>query len=943
MGVVTSVMLVLIALAMLPPLYALRALGDAVAKRAAPPVDATGRSRAPLAIAADAMGRMRRDYFAVLPLTGSAEQRARQWIEAAGAAPRLDGAPPSLRLVEIRRSPSGQHVRLQQTWDGIPMWGAEAVASFDLQGRPLVLASDLAPPPAAVAAASAVIPDAYACDRALAAAGIRGATLAPPHAALYWRRFDAAWVLCHRVACPAAEPAGDWEVWLDAHDGRVLDVVDRTVWEHAVRRTSAGTGRARIFDPDPSLATGDAALSDHNNADTAVPDAAYVDVTLLDLAPPVRGQYRLVGPWVSIEDWEAPAIAPESSATGDFSATRAANGFEAAMVYYHVDAMQRWYQTLGFADANHRPQVADPHGVYGLDNSKFVPSLHKIAYGDGGVDDAEDAEVIVHEYGHATQFDIVPTWGTGGHAAAMGEGFGDYLAHSYAWSRRPGRVRDWNGIFQWDGHNEFWPGRRAVDPTLHYPEDAAAAPHLAGTLWCSALVEALYALGDRAVMDRLVLDHHYALTGNATMEDAANAILAADVALYHAAHVAVLVEVFARWGLVDAAHWQAIVLEPVPVDVSAGREGPPFLTARVVSTLGLRDRLRVVAHVRALGGAWLDVPLAPLGAGRFGANLPNIGGTATVFEYTFEAQDEAGNVTCAPAAGRDAPWRAERGIYADRCEVDSGWQAGVPGDDALTGRWARGVPIGTAAQPGSDHTSNGRECFVTGNGVPGAPASDSDVDGGATTLVSPLYDVRGASQAVVSYWRWYSNDTGVLPPDDAWHVDVSNDGGTTWTPAEDRRSSDANWRRVEIDVGAVLGPPQLVRLRFVAGDRGTGSIVEAAVDDILVQAQFPSDAAEPAAAAGHGVLSPFPNPWRPGGTCRFALAAPGAARMVLYDARGRSVRTLLATHLPAGERQVSWDGRDDRGRPVAAGVYLVQLETSAGASTHKLTVLRGGD
>ena len=80
MGVVTSVMLVLIALAMLPPLYALRVLGDAVAKRTAPAVDATRRPGAPLAIAADAMGRTRRDYFAVLPLTGNAEQRARQWI-----------------------------------------------------------------------------------------------------------------------------------------------------------------------------------------------------------------------------------------------------------------------------------------------------------------------------------------------------------------------------------------------------------------------------------------------------------------------------------------------------------------------------------------------------------------------------------------------------------------------------------------------------------------------------------------------------------------------------------------------------------------------------------------------------------------------------------------------------------------------------------------------
>lgn len=953
LGLLTSIIVVLIALAMLPPLYALRALGEAAAHRAA---SAAARHPAPpLAAARDAAGNTRRQYFATQQFKGNAEERARAWITATGAAPdkattaattaATAAAPASLALTAVRRSPSGEHVRLQQICAGFPVWGAEAVASFDSRGRPLVLASDLAAPPGAataLAAAAAMIPATDAIARALAAAGVEGELHAPPQAALWWRQFDGAWRLCQRVECPAGAPAGDWEVWLDAHDGRVLGIHDRTVWER-VPRAAAAAGRARIFNPDPCLATGDPGLTDHDNAATAVPAAAYTDVVLRDLAPPVRGQYRLAGPWVTIEDWEAPAIAPDSSATGDFSCTRAAPAFEAAMVYYHLDAIQRWYQFLGFTDANHRTQVADAHGVHGLDNSKFLPSVHKIAYGDGGVDDGEDAEVIVHEYGHATQFDIVPTWGTGGHTAAMGEGFGDYLAHSYAWSGAPGRVREWNGLFQWDGHNEFWPGRRAVDNTLHYPEDAGGEPHRAGTLWCSALVEALYAIGDRAVMDRLVIDHHYALTGSATMEDAANAILASDIALYGAAHVAALVEVFARWGLVDAAGWQAIVIEPVPVDVSAANDGPPWVEARVASTVGMAAGLRVRARVRVVGGPELEVPLAPLGAGRFGAQLPHIGGTQTTFEYTLEAQDEAGHTTGAPAAGFDAPLRAERGVYADRCESDTGWQAGAAGDDAFTGRWVRGVPVGTAAQPALDHTSNGSACFVTGNGVPGAPASDSDVDGGATTLLSPVYDLHGASSAAVSYWRWYSNDTGMLPADDEWRVDLSNDGGATWTAVERLRTPDANWRRIEVDVGARMGAPRLLRLRFVAADRGTGSIVEAAVDDILVQARFPSAAPEPAAAPRACFITPGSNPWRPGSAIRFGLAAPGAVRVTLYDTRGRVVRTLLAAGLPAGERQVSWDGRDDGGRAVPPGVYLVQLATPTGNSTHKLTVLRHRD
>ena len=126
----------------------------------------------------------------------------------------------------------------------------------------------------------------------------------------------------------------------------------------------------------------------------------------------------------------------------------------------------------------------------------------------------------------------------------MGEGFGDYLANSYAYSLHTQRVQSWNGIFQWDGHNEFWPGRLAIDASKTYPEDADGPVHYSGTLWCSALTDALYSLGDRSVMDRLVIDHHYALTGSATMEDAANAILAADVALYAGARKQL-------WGVVE--------------------------------------------------------------------------------------------------------------------------------------------------------------------------------------------------------------------------------------------------------------------------------------------------------------------------------------------------------------------------------------------------------
>jgi hypothetical protein len=49
----------------------------------------------------------------------------------------------------------------------------------------------------------------------------------------------------------------------------------------------------------------------------------------------------------------------------------------------------------------------------------------EIKYGSGAVDDAEDADVILHEYGHSIQDDQVPGFGAGHQAGSIGEGFGD--------------------------------------------------------------------------------------------------------------------------------------------------------------------------------------------------------------------------------------------------------------------------------------------------------------------------------------------------------------------------------------------------------------------------------------------------------------------------------------------------------------------------------------
>ena len=89
------------------------------------------------------------------------------------------------------------------------------------------------------------------------------------------------------------------------------------------------------------------------------------------------------------------------------------------------------------------------------------------------------------------------------------------------------------------------------------------------------------------------------------------------------------------------------------------------------------------------------------------------------------------------------------------------------------------------------------------------------------------------------------------------------------------------------------------------------------------------------------MLTASPNPFNPALVLRFRTESAGTVRLRIYDARGRVVRTLVDHALTAGEHAARWDGRDDGGHLMAAGVYLARLLPPAGAAvTVKLTLVK---
>jgi C1A family cysteine protease len=179
-------------------------------------------------------------------------------------------------------------------------------------------------------------------------------------------------------------------------------------------------------------------------------------------------------------------------------------------------------------------------------------------------------------------------------------------------------------------------------------------------------------------------------------------------------------------------------------------------------------------------------------------------------------------------------------VFSDSFETGQGWTAGDAGDDAITGIWEHGDPDPTwwgnqEVQPGTDHTgSPGRRCYVT-EAAGGTSQGTYDVDGGKTTLLSPTIDLSDKGSALLTYYRWYSSNTGSNPNDDAFEVDVSDNDGSTWHDLETLEYSAPAWRRMEFYLEDYITLTDQVKLRFIAQDKGRGgSIVEAAVDDLTI-------------------------------------------------------------------------------------------------------------
>jgi Fungalysin metallopeptidase (M36) len=443
----------------------------------------------------------------------------------------------------------GTLYRFRQQVSGVPVLNGEAVIS-DPAGAPPGLVVDatkarVRQPPAPRVAAGRAIATASRAVGVTRTRGRNSARLAIDSAndgALVWR-----------VELPSAHPLGDFEVLIDAVSGDVLATHDLL---HDFR-----TGKAKLFNPNPVVENGGFAglRSDHNDQDFHLLTALRRSVTLPKID---GGQNCLRGEWANAKlGHDAHSVCKRSLRWR--GVTRSSDKFEALMTYYDITTAQQYIQDLGFSRANHNPiddrsqqAVAD---AFRADNSFYSPFTRRIKYGSGGVDDAEDADVIWHEYGHAMQDRESHQFllSTGGEVGALQEGSADYWAAAMS-SRSPGTANEDDVcIFDWDAtsYGDKFPavppfstarfcGRRADVPwTLAKAEDPGKNCrfdiHCVGQVWSSALWDLRKEIGGKK-MDTIYLTAQFMYHANEDFNQAAAALVDADATLYGGTHQATI-------------------------------------------------------------------------------------------------------------------------------------------------------------------------------------------------------------------------------------------------------------------------------------------------------------------------------------------------------------------------------------------------------------------
>ena len=765
--------------------------------------------------------------------------------------------------------------------------------------------------------------------------------------------------------------------WVDMVTGAVVMRSNQVVHEAPAVRTmggvmppaASGTVKALAheaypYEPESSLGMPHLEL----NVNGAVGYTDEAGAFTLDIPGNVIGQtMELTGRYATVfTDGNTPALTFDLAVGTDNSLSAPGNAKEAS-AYRSVnlihDHMREWLPEFTDLDFS-MPVNIDVAGECNAFYDGASVNFYDLAAGCNPT--SLIADVVYHEYGHAINDWYYNSLGSFFLNGAMNEGYADLWAMSLADIAEIGKgfyVDNNDGIRRYD-----------EDPKV-FPEDIVGEVHADGEIICGAWYDThLLMGGDWDQTLTLFVDAYPGL--QATVPNGQEGQAYTDVLLdvlqaddddddlsNGTPNAAFILEGFDMHGItlfsyIDLAH-DAVEFSAEEEDIVIEAEAAltfPYVTyfdaARLHYRSSPNDAYTVVEM--AQDGDVFSYPIPGLPQGSvveyFMDVTDTFGQTSAVTPVASERQVN-GNLPNYVLVGVEPVLINDLDVYSDF----GYWDIGLLEDNATTGQWEEGTPIGSYSEfgdpssvvaPTQDH-SNGFCGFAYVTGRPPTPSAttgvgEPDVDGGHTTLLSPTIDLTPYESPVLAYWRWYANApaTGANPASDWWQVEISNDGGTSWQYLENTSQQDISWRRKAFRIADVIEPTNEFMIRFIASDSTTvgeyldgGSLVEAAVDDIVLydaaDAVDPVDPTDNIAEAVHSRVQATPNP------ASAVVLLKGwmvTSTIQILDLQGREVHQARTD----GLGQISVDVSD---WPVAT--YIVKGWSQEGRSTEvKLEVLR---
>jgi Zn-dependent metalloprotease len=573
------------------------------------------------------------------------------------------------------------------------------------------------------------------------------------------------------------------------------------------------------------------------------------------------------------------------------------------------------------------------------------------------------ADVVYHEYGHGINDRYYQSQSAFFQNGAMNEGYADIWAIGIT-----------NNPILGQGNSQSLPDnyirRYDIDPKI-YPQDIVGQVHADGEIIAGAWWQLAENFGDlQQMMDLYSATFDAAITGPNGNEgevyvDILVEALQVDDSPVNGGDNDItngtpndldIINAFDAHGITLLSNAE---LDHTPIEASDDVEIDIEAEITLEYAWALNDA--ILAYRVNDATTWTTTSLNNIGGSVYAASIPAqpIG---TVVAYYVALQNLNGTLANVQPIAADlvepnVPNYILVGYEQNRIEdfdtfQDGGWQEGLPSDNATTGQWTIDIPTGSFSDDGvmvqtdEDHTpgSGNIACAFTGNAGPNDGLGVNDVDGGHTTLVTPILDLSALENPAISYWRYYTNSppTGANPGNDWWQVLITDDE-QDWVFVENTKVSDASWRRVAIRVADYVDVTDNVRLMFIASDSilpnsglefDGGSLVEGAMDDLQVW-ELKGSNPDGINETEIGNLSIYPNPSNGVFNVSLSFDEPTNLAIEVIDIRGATVYSRKEGRANVGKMNLDVDLS-----AISDGIYQLRMLTEKGQVTRRIELIR---